>query len=255
VSAPSVRRYDAVFFDLFDTLVHFDRARLPLIEVGGRTVHSTAGCLYALLQPHAPSVSLTQCYEALAASWKEAERLRAIDHREVAAPERFRDFFDRLAVEHATLPPDLAIVLIEAHRAELAKAATFPAHHGPLLRRLAQHYRLAVVSNFDYTPTAVGILQAAGVLDVFAAVIVSDAVGWRKPRPDIFRRALATTGADPARTLFVGDRPDIDVEGAHRVGMDAAWINPAREPLPDGLSAPEYDIRDLADLQPILGLK
>ena len=224
------RRYDAIFFDLFDTLVHFDRERLPQIDVGGRTIRSTAGCLHALLQPHAPSISLAQCYEALAASWKEAERLRAIDHREVGAPERFRDFFGRLEVEHATLSPHLASVLIEAHKAELSKAASFPPHYGPLLRRLAAHYRLAVVSNFDYTPTATGILEAAGVLPLFAAVIVSDAVGWRKPRPDI------------------------DVEGAHRVGMDAAWVNPAREPLPEGIAPPEYEIRDLADLEPILGL-
>jgi HAD superfamily hydrolase (TIGR01549 family) len=253
-SATSARRYDAIFFDLFDTLVHFDRERLPQIDVGGRTIHSTAGCLYALLQPHAPSVSLETCYEALAASWKEAERLRAIDHREVGAPERFRDFFGRLALEHATVSPDLATVLIEAHKAELSKAASFPPHYGTLLRRLARQYRLAVVSNFDYTPTATGILESAGVLDLFAAVIVSDAVGWRKPRPDIFRRALAATGADPARTLFVGDRADIDVEGAHRVGMDAAWVNPSRDPLPEGIAPPEYEIRDLADLAPILGI-
>jgi FMN phosphatase YigB (HAD superfamily) len=215
-------------------------------------VRSTAGCLHALLQPHAPSVSLAQCYDALLASWKEAERLRAIDHREVGAAERFRHFFARLELKHATLPSGLATVLIEAHRAELSRAASFPAHHGPLLRRLATRFRLAVVSNFDYTPTAVGILEAAGVLDVFAAVIVSDAVGWRKPRPDIFRRALAATGADAARTLFVGDRADIDVEGAHRVGMDAAWINPERAPLPEGVAPPEYEIRDLAELEPLL---
>src|SRR2546430_1915598 len=114
-----------------------ERERIPQIDVGGRTIRSTAGCLHALLQPHAPSVSLAQCYEALAASWKEAERLRAIDHREVSAPERFRDFFDRLALEHATLAPDLAAVLIEAHKAELSKAASFPPPYGPCLRRLA----------------------------------------------------------------------------------------------------------------------
>ncbi len=248
-------RYDAVFFDLFDTLVSFDRDRLPQIDVDGHTIRSTAGCLHALLQPHAPSVTLAQCYQALAASWKEAERLRAIDHREVGAPERFRDFFGRLALEHATLPPELAAVLIEAHKAELSKAASFPPHHGPLLRRLARDYRLAVVSNFDYSPTAVGILEAAGVLHLFSAVIVSDAVGWRKPRPDIFHRALAATGANPQRTLFVGDRADIDVEGAHRAGMDAAWLNPARDALPEGLAPPEYEIRDLADLKAILRLK
>jgi putative hydrolase of the HAD superfamily len=250
VSAP---RYEAVFFDLFDTLVRFERERLPEIEIGGRSVRSTAGCLHALLQPHAPSVTLETCYEALLASWKEAERLRAIDDREVSAPERFHDFFGRIALEHSTLPPDLAAVLIEAHKAELSKAASFPAHYGPLLRRLTRRFTLAVVSNFDYTPTAIGILESAGILDVFAAVIVSDAVGWRKPRPDIFHRALAATGVDPARTLFVGDRADIDVEGAHRVGMAAAWINPARDPLPEGMSPPEYEIRDLAELEDILG--
>jgi len=249
----SARRYDAIFFDLFDTLVHFDRDRLPEITIAGRAVRSTAGCLHALLQPHAPAVSLEACYDALLASWKEAERQRAIDDREVSAPERFRDFFGRLALEGAALHPELATSLIEAHRAELSKAASFPAHYGPLLRRLAPRFTLAVVSNFDYTPTAIGILESAGVLELFAAVIVSDEVGWRKPRPDIFRRALAATGADPARTLFVGDRADIDVEGAHRVGMDAAWINPARDPLPPGVGTPEYEIRDLAELEGIVG--
>ena len=37
--------------------------------------------------------------------------------------------------------------------------------------------------------------------------------------------------------------------------MDAAWINPAREPLPEGIAPPEYEIRDLIDLEPILGLQ
>jgi putative hydrolase of the HAD superfamily len=241
--------YDAVFFDLFDTLVHFDRERLPVVEIDGKPVRSTAGHLHALLRLHAPAVSLTQCYEALLASWREAERLRAIDHREVSAPERFRYFFARLALDPA---PDLAIALIEAHRTELAKAASFPPHYGPLLRRLAGTYRLAVVSNFDYTPTALGILEAAGVRDLFATIVVSDAVGWRKPRPDIFQRAFADTGAQPAHTLFVGDRADIDVAGAHRVGMRAAWVNPGRDPLPAGIAPPEYEIRDLAELEPIL---
>lgn len=215
----------------------------------GKVVRSTAGCLHELLRVHAPAVTLPACYDALLASWQEAERQRAIDHREVAAPERFRDFFERLA-----LPPDpaLAQALIDTHRAALAAAATFPAHYGPLLRRLARSHRLAVVSNFDYSPTALAILDAAGVRDLFAAIVVSDQVGWRKPRPDIFRYALQATDAEPSRTLFVGDKAELDVAGAHQVGMDAAWINPDREPLPAGVRPPEYEIRDLAELEPIL---
>jgi putative hydrolase of the HAD superfamily len=245
--------YDAVFFDLFDTLVRFERDRLPEIEIGGKRVRSTAGHLHAVLAAHVPGISLERTYAGLQASWQEAERLRAIDHREVPARARFGHFFRHLELDAALLPAGLDVALIDAHRRELARAATFPAHHRPLLERLARGHRLAVVSNFDYTPTALGILEAAGVRELFAAVVVSDEVGWRKPRADIFEAALRRTGAEPARTLFVGDRADIDVAGALGVGMDAAWINPEREPLPAGAPAPVYEIRDLAELEGIVG--
>ena len=50
----------------------------------------------------------------------------------------------------------------------------------------------------------------------------------------------------------MGDRIDIDVVGAHAVGMDAAWINPGHDPLPPGIAPPIYEIRDLADLEGIV---
>src|SRR5206468_3463542 len=120
--------------------------------------------------------------------------------------ERFSYFFPAAGLDAAALPPGLAEALIEAHRHELAKAASVPAHHRPLLERLARRHCLAVVSNFDYSPTALGILETAGVRDLFAAIVVSDEVGWRKPRADIFQEALRRTGAEPHGTLFVGDR-------------------------------------------------
>jgi HAD superfamily hydrolase (TIGR01549 family) len=245
--------YTSVFFDLFDTLVHFERERLPVVEIAGKTVRSTAGHLHAVLAAHVEGVTLERTYAALLASWQEAERLRAIDHREVSARERFADFFRRLDLDARDLPPGLDVALIDAHRRELAKAARFPAHHRPLLERLARRHRLAVVSNFDYTPTALAILDAGGVRELFAAIVVSDEVGWRKPRADIFAEALRRAGVESRGTLFVGDRADIDVAGAHGIGMDSAWINPGRDPLPTGIAPPQYEIRDLAELEAILG--
>jgi putative hydrolase of the HAD superfamily len=244
--------YSSVFFDLFDTLVRFERDRLPLVEVNGKTVRSTVGQLHAVLVAHVAGVTLEQTYAALLASWQEAERLRAIDHREVSAQERFGDFFRRLGLDSRDVPAGLDIALIDAHRAELAKAAHFPVHHRPLLERLARRHQLAVVSNFDYTPTALTILEAAGVRHLFTAIVVSDEVGWRKPRADIFEAAIRRTGVAPRQTLFVGDRADIDVAGAHGMGMDSAWINPERDPLPPGIAPPRYEIRDLGELEPIL---
>ena len=91
-------RYAAVLFDLFDTLVHFDPDRLPVVEIDGRTVRSSAGRLHAILRGHAPHVPLNACYDALRGSWQEAERLRALDHREVTAPARMDDMLRRLSV-------------------------------------------------------------------------------------------------------------------------------------------------------------
>jgi putative hydrolase of the HAD superfamily len=244
--------YRAVLFDLFDTLVRFDRGRLPEIDLGGRRVRSTAGHLHPVLRAHAPAVTLAALYEALMASWREAERRRAIDHREVRAQERFVHLLGCLGLDPARCPPEVVHELLEVHRRELAKAAEFPAHHGPLLTRLAAGYRLAVVSNFDYTPTAVGILEEAGVADLFTAIVVSDAVGWRKPAPSIFHEALARVGVAPAEALFVGDRADIDVIGAQSVGIDAVWINPGGAALPPGIAPPAFEIRDLGELDAIL---
>jgi putative hydrolase of the HAD superfamily len=247
-------RYAAVLFDLFDTLVHFDPDRLPVVQVNGRTVRSSAGRLHTVLCGHAPSVTVEALYDALRASWQEAERLRAVDHREVTAPQRMGDMLRRLALDPAGCPAGFVESLLDAHRAALSEAAAFPPHYGALLQALRRRYRLAVVSNFDYTPTAVELLRVAGVVDLFDTIVVSDEVGWRKPRPEIFEAALARVGVHPAEALFVGDRADIDVVGAQRMGMAVAWVNPDRTPLPAGIAPPDYEIRDLGELAPILGV-
>jgi FMN phosphatase YigB (HAD superfamily) len=245
-------RYAAVLFDLFDTLVLFDSNRLPLVEINGKPVRTTARLLHQRLAEDAPGVTLEACYGALTESWRAAERLRAADFREVTAPERFRDFLRRVGLDPDTAPPALITDLIDTHRRELGRAAEFPAHHGPLLRALGERALLAVVSNFDYTPTALDILERAGVADLFQAVVVSDEVGWRKPHPEIFSRALGHLGVEPARALFVGDRADIDVVGAQRMGMPAVWINREAQPLPPGIDPPDYEVRDLAELARIV---
>ena len=247
-------RYAAVLFDLFDTLVHFDPNRLPVVEVGGRTVRSSAGRLHAILSDHAPSVTLESCYDALRASWQEAERIRAVDHREVTAPQRMSDMLRRLDVDPAGCPHGFVEALLDAHRAALSAAADFPPHYGDLLRGLRGRYRLAVVSNFDYTPTAVGLLRGAGIADLFDTIVVSDEIGWRKPRPEIFTEALTRVGVKAGDALFVGDRADIDVVGAQRMGMPVAWVNRDAAPLPEGLPRPDYEVRDLGELGPILGV-
>lgn len=245
--------WDALLFDLFDTLVLFERERLPEIQVNGRTLRSTAGHMHEAFRPFAPGVSLEAFVGALLWSWQEAERLRGESHREVAAAERFGLLFGRLGLDAAAMAREALPALLATHMRELSKAVVLPAHHREVLTELAARHRLAVVSNFDYTPTARLVLEREGIASLFEAIVVSDAVGWRKPKAVIFETALGALGVPPGRALFVGDRADIDVAGAHGVGMRAVWINRGREALPEGAPRPEFEIQDLAELRAIVG--
>ncbi len=246
--------YRAVLFDLFDTLVWFDRNRLPEVRLDGKVIRSTAGRLHEAFQPFAPGVELAQFVEALQWSWQEAERVRGESHREVAAPERLRLLIGRLELEVSMLAPEAIPVLLSTHMRELSKAVVFPPHHARLLDQLGRRHRLAVVSNFDYTPTARGILEREGIVHLFETVVVSDEVGWRKPQPVIFETALRRLGVSAGEAVYVGDRADLDVAGAQGVGMDAVWINRDASALPAGIAPPQFEIRDLEELTRILGI-
>jgi HAD superfamily hydrolase (TIGR01549 family) len=244
--------FKAICFDLFDTLVLFDRTRLPQIQINGAMVHTTAGHLFPLLGDAAPHVDLPAFFEALHWSWQQAETMRAEHDREVTAAERFNLLFYRLHLEPAQVPFGLLDQLLDTHKHYISVAASFPDPHRELLNRLTERFRLAVVSNFDYSPTVRLILDRESITDCFETVVVSDEVGWRKPSPLIFQETLRRLALAPSDVLFVGDRPEIDVLGAKRVGMAAAWINPAEEKLPQGIPAPDFEIRSLTDLEFLL---
>src|SRR6185369_3755546 len=78
-------------------------------------------------------------------------------------------------------------------------------------------YRLGVVSNAEGRVER--DLIGAGYDGFFETVIDSSVVGVEKPDPAIFRLALERLGASPDGTVFLGDVPAVDVEGARAAGI------------------------------------
>jgi HAD superfamily hydrolase (TIGR01662 family) len=58
-----------------------------------------------------------------------------------------------------------------------------------------------------------------GLADAIDGVASSHDVGWRKPHPAMFERALEVAGVQPADAFMVGDRLRADVWGAKQLGM------------------------------------
>jgi putative hydrolase of the HAD superfamily len=93
-----------------------------------------------------------------------------------------------------------------------------------VLRRLKERgYRMAVVSNAE--GRVAQDLAAAGYDGLFETVVDSFEVGIEKPDPAIFRIALDRLGADAGASVYLGDVPSVDVEGARAAGIAAVLLD------------------------------
>ncbi|MFQ5840718.1 MAG: HAD family hydrolase [Candidatus Methylomirabilales bacterium] len=242
----------AVLFDLFGTLIHFHRDRLPLVHLNGTSLRSTSGALYAYFGHHHPQIDFGTFHRSFTASAAEVERRRIADGCEVDAATRFALLYEELGlpVNGATAAERAALLTL--HMETLAGSVEFPESYRPVLSRLAARFPLALVSNFDHAPTACGILERVGIASMFRTTLISATVGECKPRPGIFLRACHDLGLPPTRAVFVGDCQRVDVLGAKGVGMQVIWVNRDGVDLHAGVPRPDHTVSDLTEIEPLL---
>ena len=122
------------------------------------------------------------------------------------------------------LVTEIGPVLRPEGRASVLWRMVMPGVPDALARLQRQGLTLAVISNSD--GTCARSLEEAGLLHYLNFVIDSAEVGVEKPDPRIFEIALARCGADPRRTLYVGDLYHADVVGARAAGLHALLLDP-----------------------------
>ena len=192
----------------------------------------------------------------------EAERVGALLH---AAEE---EIWRRSRVEH--LSGTLAEVFVAggltdheaayaAHDAEWEPATfTDPDALGLLEGLRKRSVRVGVLSNTAWTRARhQQIFVRDGIDHLIDGAVYTSEIPWTKPHPEAFRAAMAAVGAtDPARCVYVGDRPFEDIHGARNAGMRAVLVPnseiPAGERVavevqPDGIAYRLLDVLDLVD--------
>lgn len=252
-------RYDAVFFDLYGTLVDI------------RTDESSDGAWSALRAALADDHGITYPDDA-------------------ALRRRFETLFDPVraaatAARGEWAEPDLLPVYRGLLRGSAAVGETggtgaaagsgeFAADADVRARRLAWTFRRASTSLLCLYPGAARLLaelrtaglrvvlvsnaqscytrpelDLLGLSDVFDRIVISSEEGVRKPSPEIFRRALEREGLRPERVVMVGNDTVADIAGARAAGIDGVYLRTAVSPQDDpdvcgdaacSLTGPDY---------------
>jgi len=221
-----------------------DAVRLVMLDMGG------------VLLPE------FSAYERAAGDLALIDALRA---RGVAEPERLIERSARgvreayAALNAQCTQPDLEAVLSGCDpivrrlllRAFAQVADRRPyAFTGPVLARLAQRYRLALVSNTiipgDHHRRT---LERFGLLRWLEHAVWSANFGIRKPDPAMIHHVLDALGIRARNAVFVGDKLRTDVEAARRAHVRAIHLR--RGATAVGSARADFVIRDLREL-PIL---
>jgi len=94
----------------------------------------------------------------------------------------------------------------------------------PSLGRLAgSGYALGLISNAP--ADTIRVVEALGLRRYLGTIVISGAVGYTKPHPEIFRIALREAGVEAPEAIHVGDLYEADVVGARNAGMEGILID------------------------------
>lgn len=207
----------AVLFDLDDTLWPIE----PVIRHAETILHT-------FLETHAPAV--TAQYSP--------DRLREIRARLLAADPAYQ--VDLLRLRHAVLSEafhtcdaDQTLITPALKLFQRARNAVTPyADVVPGLTSLALRLKVGSISN------GAADLDEIGMAHHFHYSIAAHQSGCAKPDPAIFLRACEAMGVLPAEAVYVGDDPELDVEGAQKAGLLGVWM--VRSGLKSGKTLPDH---------------
>jgi HAD superfamily hydrolase (TIGR01509 family) len=243
-------------FDLFDTLIRVRAERLPQTEVGGTRIHSTIPILHERLFAER-GIALDELTAALREVWTELRsELKAEDRpederlKEIPAIAKYRRLLDRLEGIDDAEVDGLAEDIAELHHASLVGVSEAMEGAAELLDAVRAHgIPTALISNWDHARAGRAMLEATGLAGRLDHVVISEAVGLRKPHRRLFELALEPFDAPPGAALHVGDLAEADAWGAGRLGFRTVWIDRAGEGWPAALEArPTLTVSRLADL-------
>ena len=205
---------EAVFFDLFQTLVKYDP---PREEIIARALHE-----YDIeIEPD----SLVQPLVAADQYMYQAMALRPMGVR--SAEERFALYMKHheILFEKAGLNIDRELIpdILKRMQASNSSLILFVDVVPTIVELKRRGMILGLISNVDSDMSEqLELLGLDGRLDVIMTSREADAT---KPSPEIFEAALDEAGVSASAAIYVGDQYEIDVVGARGAGIQPILLD------------------------------
>ena len=96
---------------------------------------------------------------------------------------------------------------------------------------LSKKYKLGLMANQNILVK--DKLKEAGIISYFQNAEVSDDYKLEKPDPKFFLKIFETTGANPLKSIIIGDNIERDLEPAKKLGMITIWYKLKEREVPN----------------------
>jgi putative hydrolase of the HAD superfamily len=227
-----------VLFDLGDTLVHLDK---PWEEVFEAEVRG----LFTYLNDAGLKTDFREFSSVFVRAFEEATSKANLYRIEIPMEEIIARVIGKLGVSYP-YQDFIQSAIEEYYRPEIQSWQLYPDTMEALSILEECGYLLGLISNAKSNWQVNSILGKFELTRFFKVILISASLRVRKPRPDIFIKALSTLNLAPSETVFIGNTIDADVMGPRSVGIHAIHLR--REPPErDLIVDPEATVNSLSE--------
>lgn len=235
-----MQKYDAILFDLDDTLIDNDESMKYAIYETCKTLGIS-------------------CNDDIFMKWKQFDidywtewengtftfpHWANLQHQKInfLRSYRFVSFFKDLAIDY-----EKAVDINKAYNLLLAKNVKLIDGAYELISDLSNHYELIISTNGD-KKAAYNKVKVANIMPYIDNIVASGECGFSKPMPEFFRYVINRMHTkNRNKMLIVGDSLRTDILGGIYSGIDCCWFNQHYKENTLGME-PTYEINTLKEL-------
>lgn len=198
-----MRGYNAMLFDLDDTLLNRDKAVDKLFLI-----------------------ILEKCYEDAKHSVKNEmlQKFKEYDKRSYGDGDKVKvleSFFDEFPPKYG-LPGN---GIQDFWNNNFPHCFSTDQNNINIINTIKKHVKVAIITNGSTQRQKTKIMNT-NLNSCFDTIVISEEVGFSKPDKRIFELALTKLNVKPEAALFVGDDIEKDIGGCQNANIKGIWFNP-----------------------------